>query len=212
MMQWHMEKEKKNQICALAHDIKTPITIIKGNAELLKESQLCQEDREFTDYIINNADKVEKYISILIDISKSPLEKNETKEAIDIDKFVEELSYKTKIIIGNKELLMRAIVNIMSNAVDYSPTKSEIEFVVSEKEGMFIFTIRDSGRGFTEGGLKNATSQFYMEANERKVGEHYGMGLYIAESVAKKHGGFVILKNREDKVGAEVSLMINTKV
>ena len=162
---------------------------------------------------------------------KSPLEKNETKEAIDIDKFVEELkcelyalcslksiavsnkmSYKTKIIIGNKELLMRAIVNIMSNAVDYSPTKSEIEFVVSEKEGMFIFTIRDSGRGFTEGGLKNATSQFYMEANERKVGEHYGMGLYIAESVAKKHGGFVILKNREDKVGAEVSLMINTKV
>lgn len=37
---------------------------------------------------------------------------------------------------------MRAIVNIMSNAVDYSPTKSEIEFVVSEKEGMFIFTIR----------------------------------------------------------------------
>lgn len=75
MMQWHMEKEKKNQICALAHDIKTPITIIKGNAELLKESQLCQEDREFTDYIINNADKVEKYISILIDISKSPLEK-----------------------------------------------------------------------------------------------------------------------------------------
>lgn len=231
MMQWHMEKEKKNQICALAHDIKTPITIIKGNAELLKESQLCQEDREFTDYIINNADKVEKYISILIDISKSSLEKNETKEAIDIDKFVEELkrelyalcslksiavsnkmSYKTKIIIGNKELLMRAIVNIISNAVDYSPTKSEIEFVVNEKEGMFIFTIRDSGRGFTEGGLKNATSQFYMEANERKVGEHYGMGLYIAESVAKKHGGFVILKNREDKVGAEVSLMINTKV
>ena len=70
MMQWHMEKEKKNQICALAHDIKTPITIIKGNAELLKETQLCQEDREFTDYIINNADKVEKYISILIDISK----------------------------------------------------------------------------------------------------------------------------------------------
>ena len=57
------------------------------------------------------------------------------------------MSYKTKIIIGNKELLMRAIVNIMSNAVDYSPTKSEIEFVVSEKEGMFIFTIRDSGRG-----------------------------------------------------------------
>ena len=84
--------------------------------------------------------------------------------------------------------------------------------LLSEGEDDSPWGKRDSGRGFTEGGLKNATSQFYMEANERKVGEHYGMGLYIAESVAKKHGGFVILKNREDKVGAEVSLMINTKV
>lgn len=79
------------------------------------------------------------------------------------------MSYKTKIIIGNKELLMRAIVNIMSNAVDYSPTKSEIEFVVSEKEGMFIFTIRDSGRGFTEGGLKMPQVNFIWKQMKEKL-------------------------------------------
>lgn len=107
---------------------------------------------------------------------------------------------------------MRAITNIISNAVDYSPERSELEFVVSENEGMLKFTVRDSGKGFTDSGLKNATSQFYMEASERKVGKHYGMGLYIAESVAKKHRGYVIVKNREDKVGAEVSLVINIKI
>lgn len=229
--QWNIEREKKNQICALAHDIKTPITIIKGNAELLSESQLSEEDREFTRYIINNVDKIEKYISILMDISKSHIEENEMIESINIYELLEELtselyalcslknikvstkiSYETKFIIGNKELLMRAIINIMSNAVDYSPIKGEIDFVVSEGNDKLVFTIVDCGKGFTEDGLKNSTKQFYMEANERKVGEHYGMGLYIAESVARKHGGAVILKNRDDKNGAEVSLIINTKV
>ena len=230
MMQWHMEKEKKNQICALAHDIKTPITIIKGNAELLNESELCEEDKEFAGYIINNANKIEKYVETLMDISKSDMGEYKLNENIKTDEILDELkselymlcslkdirvvtniNYKTKSFISNKELLMRAIINIISNAVDYSPPKSEIEFVVSENEGMLMFTIRDSGRGFTENGLKNATNQFYMEASERKVGKHYGMGLYIAKSVAKNHGGSVILKNREDKDGAEVSLIINTK-
>lgn len=228
--QWYIEQEKKNQICALAHDIKTPITIIKGNAELLNESELCEDDKEFARYIINNADKIEKYVSTLIDISNSEMGTYKLNENLKTEEILDELkkefcmlcslknikifrhiNYKTKSFISNKELLMRAITNIISNAVDYSPERSEIEFVVSENEGMLKFTIRDSGKGFTDSGLKNATSQFYMEASERKVGKHYGIGLYIAEAVAKKHGGYVILKNREDKVGAEVSLVINIK-
>ena len=56
---------------------------------------------------------------------------------------VTNINYKTKSFISNKELLMRAIINIISNAVDYSPPKSEIEFVVSENEGMLMFTISD---------------------------------------------------------------------
>lgn len=229
--QWSIEQEKKNQICALAHDVKTPITIIKGNAELLNESELSEEDKVFARYIINNADKIEKYVSTLIDISNSDMGLYKLNENLKTDEILDDLkkefymlcslkeikiftniNYKTKSFTSNKELLMRSIINIMSNAIDYSPEKSEVEFEVSENEGMIIFTIRDSGKGFTEDGLKNAKKQFYMEASGRKVGEHHGMGLYIAESVAKKHGGFVILKNREDKVGAEVSLMINTKL
>ncbi|MBC5996755.1 HAMP domain-containing histidine kinase [Romboutsia hominis] len=228
--QWHIEQEKENQISALAHDIKTPITIIKGNAELLNESDLCEEDKEFAKYIINNADKIEKYISTLIDISKSGMGECKLNENINTDIIIDELkgelnmicslkdikiitslNYKSKFFVSNKDLLKRAIINIMLNAVDYSPEKSEIEFIVNENEEMLEFTIRDSGKGFTENGLRNATNQFFMEASERKVGKHYGMGLYIAESVARMHGGFVVIKNREYKTGAEVSLAINIK-
>ncbi|WP_455543662.1 sensor histidine kinase [Intestinibacter sp.] len=228
--QWQMEQERKNQTRALAHDIKTPITIIRGNAELLNESDLCEEDKEFTKYIISNVDKIEKYVSILMEISNSEMGGYELNEVIDTKELLEELTkelemlcllkdinvstninYKTKSFVSNKELLMRAVTNIMSNAIDYSPRKSEVEFIVNENDGKMIFTVKDSGDGFMQNGLKNATNQFYMEANERKVGEHYGMGLYIANSVAKKHGGYVSLKNREDRSGAQVSIVIDIK-
>lgn len=229
--QWHIQEEKKNQICALAHDIKTPITVIKGNAELLNECELSEEDRELAKYIINNADKIEKYVSTLIDISNSNIDIYKFNENIKTEEFLDEIkqqlyglsslknikiftdiNYKTKTFISNKELLMRAITNIILNAVDYSPVEGNIEFIVKETSSFLSFTIKDSGKGFTNRGLKNATSQFYMEAKERKVGKHYGMGLYIAETVAKSHGGYVNIKNREDKVGAEVSLVIDLNV
>lgn len=226
--QWNIEREKKNQICALAHDIKTPITIIKGNAELLSESKLSEDDKEFTKYIINNADKIEKYVSILMDTFKSDLDEEILKEEISMREFIDEIkeelfmlcslknikafaevNYNTKFFIGNKELLIRAIVNIISNAVDYSSINSEVRLIINEENDNLIFTVRDCGQGFSNVGLKNATNQFYMESSERKVGKHYGMGLYIADSIAKKHNGFVVLKNRKDKSGAEVSLIIN---
>lgn len=225
--QWAIEQRKKNQIGALAHDIKTPVTIIKGNAQLLNESEICEDDRELVKYIINNSDKIESYISTLMYISKYDSDLIDLKETIKLETFIEDLitqldmmcnlknikyltkiSYESEYITSNKELLNRAIINIISNAIDYSKKNSEIELIIQEAKGELVFTVKDLGEGFTEEGLKNATNQFYMEQAERKVGKHYGMGLYIAESVAKKNGGYVTLKNRKDKKGAEVSLFI----
>ena len=74
---------------------------------------------------------------------------------------------------------------------------------------MLRFTITDSGKGFSFASLKNATQQFYTEQEERS-GKHYGMGLFIAESVAKKHGGNLIIANKEEGCGAVVTLNVKT--
>lgn len=60
--QWDMEQQKRQQLNALAHDIKTPLTIIKGNAELLAESELSPENKECAEYILANAGDIEQYL------------------------------------------------------------------------------------------------------------------------------------------------------
>lgn len=96
----------------------------------------------------------------------------------------------------------------ISFAVDYSKEEDEIEININSNKDTLIFTVKDCGIGFTTEGLINATDQFYMGECERNAGMHYGIGLYIAENVAKKHGGKIVLNNRKDRSGAEVSLII----
>lgn len=225
--QWKAEQNKKEQISALAHDIKTPLTIIKGNAELLLECEFLPEDKEYIDFIIRNADKIEKYTSLLIDISKAESKIDYTIESIEFDDFLEELICETNMMCINKKiksafningslksfkanrsLLMRALTNIIINSVEYSKEGDEIEILVDYDNSKLEFTVKDCGIGFTKEGLENARNQFYMEESQRKVGKHYGIGLYIAQTIATKHGGEVVLKNREDRKGAEVSLII----
>lgn len=225
--QWKAEQKKKEQISALAHDIKTPLTIIKGNAELLSECDSLYDDKKYVDFIIRNTDKIEKYISLLMDISKAENDIDYVIESIDFDDFLQELIYETNMMCLNKNiksivkvnsapkdfranrgLLMRALINIIINAIDYSNEEDEIEVLIDYKDSKLKFTIKDCGTGFTKEGLKNATNQFYMEESQRRVGKHYGIGLYIAETIAKKHDGEIVLKNREDRKGAEVSLIL----
>lgn len=226
--QWKSEQKKKEQMAALAHDIKTPLTIIKGNAELLSENDFLEADKEYIDFIIRNANKIEQYTSLLIDISKAESDIEYKFEKIDFNDFLKSITdefnmmCRRKNIKGvvkidnvpnnfkaNKELLIRALTNIIINAIDYSKEEGTVEITISKNNDKLIFTIKDCGIGFTKEGLENATNQFYMEESERKVGKHYGIGLYIAETIAKKHGGEIVLKNREDMQGAEVSLTIS---
>ncbi|MDE7249494.1 MAG: sensor histidine kinase, partial [Lachnospiraceae bacterium] len=60
--QWDMEKQKQEQLSALAHDIKTPLTIIRGNTELLKEREQAEEENECVEYILGNVEEIEKYL------------------------------------------------------------------------------------------------------------------------------------------------------
>lgn len=66
--QWDMEQQKQEQLASLTHDIKTPLTIIKGNAELLAESELSHENKECADYILSNASDIQKYLDRMKDV------------------------------------------------------------------------------------------------------------------------------------------------
>ncbi|EKO1911535.1 HAMP domain-containing histidine kinase [Clostridium botulinum] len=224
--QWNLEKTKKDQISSLAHDIKTPLTIIKGNTELLKESYLNNEQKEYIKFIEKNSIQIEKYIKLLIDMSKGKLEflgklqKTNTKEFVydiynqlialagpkELQIRFEQKDIPENIII-NKEAMHRAIINIISNAVDYSPCNSNLYFYVEGKSDSVEFSVIDSGKGFSNEDLRAAKKQFYMGDSGRTSKTHWGMGLYIADSIVKQHNGILTIENSHQG-GAKVIIKI----
>ncbi|MBI6875179.1 HAMP domain-containing histidine kinase [Clostridium aciditolerans] len=225
--QWNMEKSRKNQISALAHDIKTPLTIIKGNAELIKETCQDAEQVKYNDYILKSADEIQHYLKMLIDMIKSedtlvlrPV-RIETKvffqklvdqeKALASEKNLELINEQDKIpefFYGDEELLYRAIMNVITNAVEYSPKKGKLLFKVQGTEKSLKFLIADSGNGFSKEELEFATEQFYRGDKSRNSKNHYGIGLSIAKSFIKLHQGEIELSNSTKMGGAQVVLKI----
>lgn len=84
---------------------------------------------------------------------------------------------------------MRAILNVISNAVEHTSENGIVYIEVYENEGYFVFVISDTGNGFSAEALKHATEQFYMSDQSRNSNAHFGIGLYITNLVIKQHKG-----------------------
>ncbi|MDO5689307.1 MAG: HAMP domain-containing sensor histidine kinase [Tissierellia bacterium] len=225
--QWNLERRKRAQYRALAHDIKTPLTIIRGNAELLEEGALSNGEKTHLAYIIESTEVIEKYLHVLLDISPSKDENAVKKETFPLAPFLEEveslgqmltqvrgqeLIVKSKnfptAFFGDRSLLFRALSNLLDNACEHSPSGSQIQLKIQQSlDGGLTFTLEDQGPGFSSEALKYATDQFYTGELYRS-GKHYGYGLYLVKQIAEIHFGKIILSNRAEGPGALVTLQV----
>jgi len=229
--QWEMEQTKKTQISALAHDLKTPLTVVRGNVEMLCDTEQTEEQKEYTRYIVKNADQMELYVQMLIDISKAEAGYSLQRKDVNIRAFLDELYGQINAFASVKQLktdfseknlpntisvdgslMQRAVINIVSNAVDYSPEHGTICFSVSVEDNKIRFTVTDSGKGFSPEDLRNATNQFYQGDFSRSSKLHYGMGLFIADSIVKQHGGTLVIANSPVTGGGMVTIEIKIEI
>ncbi|MFC3746247.1 ATP-binding protein [Paenibacillus sp. GCM10012306] len=225
--QWEEQQSRREQISALAHDIKTPLTIIRGNAELLSETAQDETQQEYNRYILNSTAQLERYAKVLLDITATDQGLKLQKIQIETQSFLAEIkeqlkaatvakrievevalrvSQLPKSLRLDKELFQRALLNVLMNAIEYTPEQGRIKLTVKESAAAVRFIVSDSGPGLASADLREATKQFYMGDRSRSAGEHYGMGLYITESIMTKHGGRLLLENDEDLSGAKVTL------
>lgn len=225
--QWQDDKMRQEQLSALAHDLKTPLTIIRGNTELLLDLPLLEEQKECADYIETSAMQMQNYVQTLIEVTKSWESTQLNFQTIDLDSFLQEIKNQisglcavnnislrwdcrqhTATISADHDYLIRALMNVLSNAVEHTPQGGEIKFDVSENGEMLSFMITDTGNGFSDEALRHGTEQFFMEDESRSSKSHYGIGLYVAASVAQKHKGQLLLENDKETGGAKVTLEI----
>lgn len=225
--QWSIEQGQREQIAALAHDIKTPLTVIQGNIDLISETELNDEQRLYAGYITESSGQIAVYIKTLIDISRTVAGYQLHLEEVEIAGFMERIKAQasslclTKRIFLHMEtgtdlstlkadqlLLNRAIMNVIDNASDYSPPEGTIYVSVQKSDSFLQISITDEGNGFTPEALSHAREQFFMDDHSRTSDLHFGMGLYIANSIIRQHNGQLILKNSDKTNGAQVIIEI----
>ena len=225
--QWAAEQMQKEQIAALAHDLKTPLTVIQGNADLIIETDLDEEQRLYAEYISNSSEQMQLYIRTLIDISRAATGYQLRMENVDLPAYVEqlrgqidalcqtkkiglqmEIEHLPALLSADKLLLERAIMNVVNNALDYSPQDSYISISITGNKGDLQISVTDAGPGFSQEDLLHAEEQFYMADHSRSSNLHFGMGLFITKSIVQHHGGQLDLSNSEKTGGAQVTISI----
>lgn len=226
--QWQQEQARRDQIAALAHDLKTPLTLVRGNAELLGDGKLEADQKECVDYIENSALQMQEYVQMLIEISKTGSVLPLKKEKIVLDLFLEEVQNQCKglctakrirlqcnnrcegkTVVLDRSLFTRALLNVLSNAVESTPEEGSIFLEIYEEKEKIVFAVSDTGSGFSPEALKHATEQFFMDDQSRSGKMHFGMGLTIAKAVAEQHGGRLIWENVGETGGAKVIMKMN---
>lgn len=206
--QWRMEQQRTEQIAALAHDLKTPLSIIQGNADLLAEDALSADQQTQVEAILRGTDRAQQYLAALRTACAPPA----TGETFPSHTLVSELAETARALcapagvqlILNEQWqgtlcaaqcdLLRAAENLLDNAVRYTPRGGTVTLLVTKEKQDFILRVTDTGPGFTAEALARAGELLYTEA-ARSDTAHQGFGLYFARRVALSHSGTLRLSN-----------------
>ena len=222
---WALVEERKKINASISHDLRTPITVIKGYSEYLSRNSgkdVLTEDgtREIAGYIHEAASRLEDYansvheVQALEDMSLDYKEISlpELMKEMQTQLSVQSEQYQTKINIYGQlpeqivslapAALFRIVENIVSNALRYCQSKIDVDFSYSQP--FLIITVTDDGKGFSAQDRAEAFNYFYKGKKEK---EHFGIGLTICKILAEKHGGTISLGNAPEG-GAKVTVKL----
>lgn len=211
---WHMIEDERALRSAIAHDIRSPLSVLKGYQEMLidyfpdgtidreKAVEMLQEGMKQIRRMDNFIDSMQKLNSLehrtlkAEQISPAQLEKDIQRE-LDIlgkEKRIHLSVCKTdEIFCGDQEVIMEVLENLLSNAIRYS--REQITIKVSLTSELLTISVQDDGNGFQEDAEK-ITSAFHQK-NIKDSLTHAGMGMYLSRLYCEKHGGKLLLENEE---------------
>lgn len=199
---------KKDEFIALAsHELKTPLTSIKGYLQILSRST---HDKEMSKLFVNKAliqaDKLESLVSDLLNVSKIEAGKLQFNiEVLDFRQLViesiENFSYTSRshkvvfkdnqsplIVEGDQQRLEQVIINLLSNAVKYSPKSDEVYVSLLSNDNSVSVSIRDTGIGLSPESQKKIFTRFYRADGVNNI-SGLGLGLYLTKEIIERHHG-----------------------
>ena len=212
---WHSLEERKRLNSAFSHDLRTPLTVLRGYTDFLEKyipdgkiteekllsviSMMNGQISRLEHYAqkMNAVQKLEDIVPNTRDIPEEELfaALSETGRMICGDKFRMNGTPAHKTIAVDMELVMQVYENLISNAVRYVEKSVVVNCSISED--ILTISVLDDGRGFTEEALKNAAQPFFRDEKEPDK-THFGLGLYICRILCEKCGGMLTVENYEN--------------
>lgn len=223
-------QQKDEFINIAGHELKTPLTSVKAYLQLLKRSLHENKNKESIDYTNKASSQLDKVNGLVQDLlemariqgSKLVLKKTEIDLSIFLDELIEDFSISfpgyhfIKIctedieLTADKKRLEQIMVNLISNAVKYSPENKEIIIATKLIEGNAMISIIDKGIGVPKEKLPMIFDRFFRVENTSAKFSGLGIGLYISAELIKAHHGKIWVESEEGE-GSKFTFTISLK-
>lgn len=201
--------QQKQFVADASHELKTPLTVIMTNAEMLLDDKHTAEKRmQFSESILTMSKQMRGLTESLLELARSDNHSKEiTFEDVDFSNLISEavlpfepLYYEKELTLdceiqdnitlsGDSTQLCRLADILLDNAMKYSYPNTAVTVSLKKHKDYCIFSVSSYGDTITKPDLKNIFKRFYRVDKARNANHSYGLGLSIAESIAKEHGG-----------------------
>ncbi len=208
------EQVKDEFISVASHELKTPLTSIKGFAYLLKK-QLFSSHKLFSyvDKIDFYSDRMTKLVNDLLDVSKIQVGKMTIeKEVFNFDTLVKDIVTSVRIVNSGHKIILsgrtgvkvnadrfrieQVLQNLLSNAIKYSPDRKKIMVKMAQINKRIQVSVKDYGVGIPKEKLAKIFERFYRANEISKKISGLGIGLYISQEIIKRHGGKIWVESK----------------
>ena len=216
------EKQKNDFIKMANHELKTPVTTIKGYVQLLKKMRGDSEDKFLVNSlntIENQVNKLNLLIGDLLDISrmesgKLPLNKKsfslvklvtETIEDIKASDDSHRINFKIKHtkdieVYADKDRITQVLNNLLTNAIKYSPQSKSVKVELYLEEKCAVVSVEDSGIGMEKEELSKIFNRFYRVSGEdEETFPGFGIGLFIVKDIMERHDGKIWVESKKNE-------------
>ena len=223
-------EEQKQFVADASHELKTPLTVIMTNAEMLEERRFSETDQSvLTGNILSASKRMRGLVESLLTLARLDHGKTAAaKERLDYSKLLndcllefEPLFYEHSMTlsaaieedihaVGDAEKLTQVVSILLDNALKYDDPAFPVRVVLKNQSGQILFYVAGHGTPLSKEECKSIFKRFYRVDAARNDSQSYGLGLPIAESIIREHGGRIWAEYKKEENRFYVSLPMHS--
>jgi signal transduction histidine kinase len=220
-----LEQERRYSVAAIAHELRTPVTVLRGRLEGVRDGVIPATSQEL-EKLIGHADLLSRLIEDLqllslaeagqLRLEPGPVEVQELLRRLHADHLpraqAQEVEFHLAVpaqpvrVTGDRRRLQQVVHNLLNNALHHTPPHGTVRITLEAGVGTVCIQIHNTGTGFTAEALQRAFERFYSGPDRERGRGGSGLGLAISRALIEAHGGQIRLFNTETGAGVEITL------